>query len=216
MPSQAELLNLMDWRRRVAELYAEVRRVAPTDPAAAHATWRAEREVLYRGHPASPVPADEREAFRANHWPYRDAWRHEGALEAPAVRLADGTDERPAIFFVPASTGGPPPLELAGSVSLDLPGGAVRLPVLRLLDYAGGIFLPFGDATNGDVTYAAGRYMLDTAKGADLGATADGALILDFNFAFQPSCAFDPKWACPLAPPESRLAITVEAGERLR
>jgi uncharacterized protein (DUF1684 family) len=207
---------LADWRRRIAELYAEVRRVSLTDPAAAHATWRTEREALYRGHPASPVPSAERDAFRALHWPYRDAWRHEAALEPSAVRPPDGPVDGSAIFIVPASTGEPPPLELAGSVSLDLPGGQVRLLVMRLLDYAGGIFLPFGDATNGDVTYAAGRYLLDTAKDADLGATADGRLVLDFNFAFQPSCAFDPRWACPLAPPESRLAIAIEAGERLR
>jgi uncharacterized protein (DUF1684 family) len=101
-------------------------------------------------------------------------------------------------------------------VTLALPGGPVRLPVLQLHDYAGGIFLPFGDATNGGATYAAGRYLLDTAKGADLGVTGDGELVLDFNFAYQPSCAFDPRWACPLAPPESRLPIAVEAGERLR
>ena len=88
--------------------------------------------------------------------------------------------------------------------------------MLRLLEYAGGLFVPFGDATNGTATYAAGRYLLDTAKGADLGVTPDDELILDFNFAFQPSCAFDPRWACPLAPPEARLGIAIEAGERLR
>ncbi len=216
MISQTDLLALTDWRRRVAELYAEVRRVSLANPAAAHATWRAEREALYRGHPASPVPSAERDAFRAHHWPYRDRWRHEAALESAAVRPQEGPDDRPAILIMPASTGGPPPLELAGSVSLELLGGPARLPVMRLLDYAGGVFLPFGDATNGGVTYAAGRYLLDTAKGADLGTTADGRLVLDFNFAFQPSCAFDSRWACPLAPPESRLAIAIEAGERLR
>ena len=84
------------------------------------------------------------------------------------------------------------------------------------MEYSGGIFLPFGDATNGGQTYGAGRYLLDTAKGADLGVTPDGALILDFNFAYQPSCAFDPRWACPLAPPEARVSIAIEAGERLR
>jgi len=208
------LLVLADWRRRVAELYAEVRRASATDPAAAHATWRAEREALYRGHPASPVPIGERDAFRAVHWPYTDAWRLACRLETEIDSPATGT--RPTISFIPASVGGPPPLELAGHVTLALPGGPVRLPILQLLDYAGGIFLPFGDATNGGATYAAGRYLLDTAKGADLGVTADGGLVLDFNFAYQPSCAFDPRWACPLAPPEARVAIAIEAGERLR
>ena len=83
--------------------------------------------------------------------------------------------------------------------------------------YAGGIFIPFRDDTNGSETYAAGRYLVDAAKSADLGGDPSaGTLILDFNFAFQPSCAFDPQWACPLAPPESRLPVRIEAGERLR
>ena len=83
--------------------------------------------------------------------------------------------------------------------------------------YAGGLFLPFLDATSGDETYGAGRYLLDTAKGADLGGDpAGGTLVVDLNFAYHPSCAFDPRWACPLAPPGNRLALRVEAGERLR
>jgi uncharacterized protein (DUF1684 family) len=211
--SPPDLLTLADWRRRIAELYAEVRRVAVADPASAHAIWCREREALYRTHPASPVPAGGRAAFYSIHWPYSEAWR----LAAPMAIPDEGSPigAAAAISFIPSSIGGPPPLELAGHVTLKLPEGPVRLPVLHLLEYAGGIFLPFGDATNGGATYATGRYLLDTAKGADLGATADGELILDFNFAYQPSCAFDPRWACPLAPPESRLAIAIEAGERL-
>ena len=82
--------------------------------------------------------------------------------------------------------------------------------------YAGGLFIPFRDGTNGTETYGAGRYLVDGAKSADLGGDpAAGTLTIDFNFAFQPSCAFDPRWACPLAPPENRLDIAVRAGERL-
>jgi hypothetical protein len=165
------------------------------------------------------VPAGERAGFRAVHWPYADAWRSTAPLEgmpAPATGAEGPGGALPSISFVPASVGAPPPLELVGHVSLALPGGSVRLPVLQLLEYAGGIFLPFGDATNGGATCGVGRYLLDTAKGADLGVAADGSLILDFNFAYQPSCAFDPRWACPLAPPEARLALAVEAGERIR
>jgi uncharacterized protein (DUF1684 family) len=55
--------------------------------------------------------------------------------------------------------------------------------------------------------------VLDTVKGADLGEQ-DGRLVLDFNFAYNPSCSYDPSWVCPLAPPANRLAIAVEAGER--
>lgn len=97
--------------------------------------------------------------------------------------------------------------------------GAVDLPVGRLalfwIDvYGGGLFVPFRDGTSGNGTYGGGRYLLDTVKGADLGSTADGRLILDFNFAYHPSCHYDPRWSCPLAPRENWLAARIEAGER--
>jgi uncharacterized protein (DUF1684 family) len=103
-----------------------------------------------------------------------------------------------------------------GRVVVPFPAGTRMLALFWMAGYAGGLFLPFRDATNGSATYGAGRYLLDAAKGADLGGDlATGRLVLDFNFAFQPSCAFDPRWACPLAPPENRLDIPIEAGERL-
>ena len=79
--------------------------------------------------------------------------------------------------------------------------------------YGGGLFVPFADATSGAETYGAGRYLLDTVKGADLG-TEDGRLVLDFNLAYNPSCSYDPRWACPLTPPANRLSVTVRAGEQ--
>jgi uncharacterized protein (DUF1684 family) len=103
-----------------------------------------------------------------------------------------------------------------GRVSLPFPSGARSLSVFWMAGYAGGLFIPFRDATNGTETYGAGRYLVDAAKSADLGGDpVTGTLILDFNFAFQPSCAFDPRWACPLAPPENRLELPIRAGERL-
>ena len=74
--------------------------------------------------------------------------------------------------------------------------------------------MPFRDATAGSSTYGAGRYLLDTAKGADLGLDG-GLLVLDFNFSYHPSCRYDPAWQCPLAPPQNVLAVAIEAGERL-
>jgi uncharacterized protein (DUF1684 family) len=73
--------------------------------------------------------------------------------------------------------------------------------------------VPLRDATAGTTTYGAGRYLLDTVKGADLGMEGD-RLVLDFNFAYNPSCAYDPRWVCPLAPPPNRLDVAIEAGER--
>ncbi len=224
----AAILALADWRRRIAELYAEVRRVAAVDPAAAWATWRTERESLFRLHPSSPVPAPQRESFRASHWPYDPRWRLTALLEPPAPEDDSSADDVPADdapatmpqairLAIPASTGAPPPMEVIGSVSVSTRDGEHALPVFRLIEYSTGLFLPFRDATNGTETYGAGRYLLDTAKSADLGGDpAEGTLILDFNFAYHPSCAFDPAWSCPLAPPASRLDTAVEAGERLR
>ena len=104
-----------------------------------------------------------------------------------------------------------------GSLEIPFAGhGARTLSLFWMEGYSGGLFLPFRDATSGKETYAAGRYLLDTAKSADLGGDQErGSLVLDFNFAYQPSCAFDPRWACPLAPPENRLDLPIRAGERI-
>ncbi|MCP9487141.1 MAG: DUF1684 domain-containing protein [Gaiellaceae bacterium MAG52_C11] len=80
--------------------------------------------------------------------------------------------------------------------------------------YGGGIFLAFADSTSGSETYGGGRYVLDSVKGADLGMEGE-ALVLDFNFAYNPSCAYDARWICPLAPPANRLVVEIRAGERL-
>ena len=222
VPSRGDRGWLADWRRRVSELYAEVRIVADSDPAAAWEDWRTERERLYRSHPQSPVPAALRDAFRAHHWPYDERLRFTVRLE-PAVAApppdAPGSGFGTAIapLALPNSGAESPAFDRIGRVAFDLPDGSADLPVFWMRGYAGGVFLPFGDATNGTETYGAGRYVLDTAKSADLGGDpAQGTLVVDLNFSFQPSCAFDPKWACPLAPPESRLRTRIEAGERLR
>jgi uncharacterized protein (DUF1684 family) len=210
-PGPTDRLELADWRRRIAELYAEVRRRG-ADPVAAHALWRETREALYRGHPQSPVPPAARAGFRAVHFPYDPSLRFE-------LPLLPDADEAPAVaapLALPVSAGTPRTFTRIGWIQVPLPGGTRRLAVYWLAEYAGGLFLPFGDATNGRETYGAGRYVLDTAKGADLGGDAEqGTLVIDLNFAFQPSCAFDPRWACPLAPPENRLDVAVRAGERL-
>jgi hypothetical protein len=80
--------------------------------------------------------------------------------------------------------------------------------------YGGGAFLPFLDATSGTKTYGGGRYLIDSIKSADLGADAAGRTILDFNFAYNPSCYYSPRWVCPLAPRANRLPRPITAGER--
>jgi uncharacterized protein (DUF1684 family) len=223
-PTATDRAWLADWRRRVAELYADVRAIAADDPPTAWDAWRREREALYRTHPQSPVPATERAAFRARYWPYDDRLRWTVRVEPPAAAraTAPGTGAgfgglALAPVELPNSGAESPAFDRIGVVRLSLPGHEAALPVFWMRGYAGGLFLPFLDATNGDETYGAGRYLLDTAKSADLGGDpATATLVVDANFAFQPSCAFDPRWACPLAGPDSRVAARVEAGERLR
>jgi uncharacterized protein (DUF1684 family) len=213
-----EALELADWRRRIADLYARVRDRAATDPAAAWEDWRATREAMFRDHPQSPVPADARPAFRARHWPYDPTLRLEAVVvpEAPSEPASVAASLGGLSMLLPISTGGGEALERIGTVRIPFPAGVRTLGVYWMSGYAGGVFLPFRDATNGTETYGAGRYLLDAAKSADLGPGGmAGSLVLDFNFSFQPSCAFDPKWACPLAPPENRLDLRIEAGERI-
>jgi uncharacterized protein (DUF1684 family) len=193
-------LTLLDWRRRVAALYVAVRDDTTAEPADVLACFRAGRDRLFAEHPDSPLPADERPQFNGlPYWPYDPTLRFEVEVEpAPAERLT-------AI----SSTGEPYPLDRIGRVSL--PVG--KLDVFWVAVYGGGIFLPFRDGSSGRQSYGGGRYLLDTVKGADLGGSV-GRLVVDFNYAYNPSCAYDPRWSCPLAPPTNRLTVPILAGER--
>lgn len=200
----SDRLELADWRRRISELYASIR--AASSPQVAWAAWKAERDRLYRTHSQSPIPAAERgDATAPEYYPYDPALRTLAAFEA-----ADG-----ATFELPDSAAGHVVAERSGTARFELNGEPLSLSVFWLLDYSGGFYLSFRDATSGSETYGAGRYVLDTAKGADLG-TDGGRVILDFNFAYQPSCSYDPQWSCPLPPRENWLSIPIRGGERFR
>jgi uncharacterized protein len=219
---EGDRLDLADWRRRIADLYATVRTESARDPLGAWRTWREAREQLFRTHAQSPVPAPERAGFAARHWPYDPRLRFEVAVDsAPEAPTPSPANAAPPPFAglslsLPISTGGDEAFTRIGRVDIPFGDGARSLGLYWMAGYAGGLFLPFRDATNGHETYGAGRYLLDTAKSADLGPGATPrSLVLDFNFAFHPSCAFDPRWSCPLAPAENRLDLRIEAGERL-
>ena len=133
------------------------------------------------------------------------------------LRLVQRPDDAGAELVIPTSTGDSTRFTRVGFVRPTIAGREVSLAVYWLEGYGGGLFLPFRDALAGEGTYGGGRYLLDTVKGADLGAGADPeSLVLDFNYAYNPSCSYDPRWSCPLAPPENRIDVAVEAGERMR
>jgi len=194
-----EALELSDWRRRVAELYAAVRDC--TDPAAGHAVWRAGRDELFRTHPQSPLPPDDpMRATGLPYWPYDPAVRFEVPLEPAHDQQLE----------IPTSSDGTIRMNRAGTVALL----GTEVSVWWLDQYAGGLFVPLRDATAGTDSYGGGRYLLDTAKGADLGGNRT-TLVLDLNFAYHPSCRYNPRWECPLAPEGNRIDVLVRAGERL-
>jgi hypothetical protein len=196
-------LTLMDWKRRIFALYADVR--AERDPERAWLHWCAVRDDLYRDHPQSPLPAERRAGFDGlSYFDYDPALRVLADVE-PAER------ERREI-----ATSGEAPYAFTrfACARFALAATEQTLDLYWLEGYGGGIFLSFADATSGSETYGACRYLLDTVKGADLGER-DGRLVLDFNFAYNPSCAYDPRWVCPLAPPGNRLALPIRGGERL-
>ena len=188
----SDTLDLLDWKRRVAALYAEVRDAA--EPERAWARWREVRADLFRTHPQSARPGYDGLAY----FDYDPSWRF-------LAEVVPAGHERRRI-----AGSGPEPVACTRFAVARF--GGHELELFWLEAYAGGLFLPFRDATSGAETYGGGRYLLDTVKGADLGAVGP-RLVLDFNFAYNPSCAYDPKWACPLSPPANRLAVAVRAGE---
>ena len=188
-------LDVLDWRRRVGALYAAVR--ACGDPADAHALWVAGRGELFATHPASPLLPADREGFAG-----LPVLPYDPALRFVVPVLPSGPETRD----VATGTDGTVRFERIGHVELD---GVGPLDVWWLEQYGGGLFVPLRDPGPG---YGGGRYVLDTVKGADLGSV-DGDLVLDLNFAYPPSCAYDPAWACPLPPPGNVVTVPVVAGE---
>lgn len=208
-PGQAEITrferfsSLHDWRRRIADLYAAVRAM-PGPEGWLH--WRSARDELFCGHAQSPLAPTRRAQFQGiDCFPYDPALRFTVELAAPVDREAISVDlGRDGLMSLS-------PFALTRGLETAL---GKELTLYWIEGYGGGVFLPFGDATNGRESFAGGRYLLDTIKSADLGCADDGRLILDFNFSYYPSCAYSEAWVCPLSPTENRLPLPIRGGER--
>jgi uncharacterized protein len=198
-------LDLADWRRRVGDLY----RISGPD---ALARFRHGRDELFRTHLQSPLNKEARSRFNGlryfDHDPaYRIRVRVESADEGDPLEIDTGGEDGVITY------------RRAGWVRFRLGGKDCRLTVFSLVGYGGGLFLPFRDATSGNETYGGGRYLFDTVKNTD-GLALDLTLgsdevTIDFNFAYNPSCVYDARWACPLAPRENWLPVPVRAGEKM-
>jgi uncharacterized protein (DUF1684 family) len=190
-----DVVELADYREAVARLYLSD---------AGLAEFRAQRDALFATHPQSPIPADERAGFGG--LPYFP----------PAEDAITDVDVRERPGRIEIDTGGPDGVMRYERVGvLDTPWGPLSL--WWIAAYGGGLYLPFRDTTCGTETYGGGRYLTDTVKGTfgrGVRLLGSGRLRLDFNYAYNPSCAYDSRWACPLAPPENWLRAPVRAGER--
>jgi uncharacterized protein (DUF1684 family) len=187
-----EALELTDYRAAVARMYLE---------AADLKDFRARRDELFATHPQSPV---------AGH-PSFAGLRYFPANESAIVE----TVVRPESGVIDIDTGGPDGVVHYNRVGvLETPFGPLSLWWISA--YGGGLFLPVRDGTCGTASYGGGRYLTDTVKGTHgRGLTLLGGdrVRLDFNYLYNPSCAYDDAWLCPLAPPENRVAAPIEAGE---
>jgi len=197
------IVSLADWRREVAGLYGSIR--AGSDPTRAWEMWRETRHAMFTSHPQSPIPVAGRGSHEGPH-----VYEYEPAARVLAELESLGGD----VVEVGTSDGHSTRMLRFARARFDLFGHSASLDVFWLDQYGGGIYLAFRDATSGEATYGGGRYLLDTVKGADLGSDGD-RLVLEFNFAYQPSCSYDPSWSCPLPTPENTLPFAVPAGERL-
>jgi uncharacterized protein (DUF1684 family) len=197
-------LDLVDWRRRVGDLY----RITGRD---ALQRFRQGRDDLFRDHPQSPIEPEERAGFTGLHYFDEDP----GSRVRARLEPGDGSE----LVIDTGGEDGAVRYRRVGTLNFTLTGQPCTLTVLSLIQYAGGLFVPFRDATSGHETYGGGRYLFDTAKDTD-GlvleiTTGSSDVIVDFNFAYNASCAYSPRWACPLAPPENHLQVAVRAGEKI-
>jgi uncharacterized protein (DUF1684 family) len=208
MVSGAYAAALIGWREAVAEIYKTVRATHGQDAQAAWRRFRGERDTLYAHHPCSALSDAEKRGFSGfENFPYDPSLCFTARIdyEVEEKSLAASISE------------GLLPYRRIGRARFAYGGKPRSLSLFWLDIYGGGLWLPVGDETNGETSYGGGRYLYDTAKGANLGLSADGtSLLLDLNFLYPPSCALNAQWACPLCPPENRLPFRVEAGEMSR
>ena len=158
---------------------------------------RVEKDEHFKHSSQSPLTPEQQRAFSGlNYFP-----------ENPALRLeveVEEFDPKPEIEMQ-TSTGGAQHYKKFGSFKFEVDGEPAELTIYSA-NY--GYFLPFVDALANSETYGAGRYLEPEPLGG-------GKFLVDFNLAYNPYCAYNSNWSCPLTPFENRLKVAVRAGEKL-
>ncbi len=208
----SDYLKLYDYRQRVFSLYSERDKdeLAGEDSAAVWRRFCQDRDMLFAHHPQSALDAEQKRAFTGlRYFPYNPALRFVVAVD---------TSGEPVQQTITMNAEETMKMTTVGHVRFTIEDTAVTLALYWFDIYGGGLFLPFRDASCPTESYGGGRYLFDTIKGSTFVPVADSEgeerIVLDFNYAYNPSCAYNDAWVCPLAPVENRLAVPVRAGER--
>lgn len=176
---------------------------APDDSGSAEfvAQARAEKDRSWAEDPDSPVPPEKRaKILPLKYYPIDPAFSVPAGLKL--------STDRP-VFDMPTSTGTMRKMQRVGQLQFSLNGQPMTLDafVEDGTQAINSLFVPFADLTTGTETYSAGRYL-------DIKPTSTGYYLIDFNRAYNPTCAYNPSWECPYPPASNRLKIAVRAGEK--
>ena len=163
--------------------------------------FRAEKDAFFREHPNSPLTASQRATFRGlDYFPENEAMIVRAPLET------DGVDRDQAVVMQ-TTTGGEQTYHRSGLVRFEVDGEPAAVTLYASPEMHE-LFVPFRDATSGKETYGAGRY-LEVAPPDE-----QGNVVVDFNDAYNPYCAYNPEWSCPIPPGENWLPVAIRAGEK--
>ncbi|MCI0634747.1 MAG: DUF1684 domain-containing protein [Actinobacteria bacterium] len=163
--------------------------------------FRAQKDAFFRDDHHSPLTPRQQASFRG-----LDYFPTDLSLVLDTTLETDGIDMGERIVM-PTTTGGEQEFRRAGVIRFDVESEPAQLTLFASVD-SEELFLPFRDATNGRETYGGGRYLDIEPPGRDR------RLIVDLNYAYNPNCAYNPEWSCPIPPAENWLAVPIRAGER--
>ncbi len=206
----SDYLALYDYRVRVAAFYHERNQALLTgeDAATVLLRFRDSRDQLFAAHSQSALDEEQRREFQGLHYfPYNPAMRFAATID---------TQVEPMQQTVTMNAQEEMRMTTVGRVRFVVDDVPVVLSLYWLDVYGGGLFLPFRDATCPAQSYGGGRYLFDTMKGSNPIPDVQGGklMMLDFNYAYNPSCAYNDLWVCPLAPMENRVNVFIRAGEQ--
>lgn len=160
--------------------------------------FRQHKDQFFKEDPHSPLEPEQQDEFEGlNYYPENPDLCFDLEIER-----FDEQDE----VQMQTSTGDVATYKRWGKITFPVGDEQASLTVYAAVG-GGGFFLPFMDATNGDGTYEAGRYL-------EIDPRPDGSFEVDFNLAYNPYCAYNPNWSCPIPPRENRLSVPIEAGEK--